>query len=41
MGVTYDFFGSYQFSLTLFIALLIPLAIAAFWATPPQKPAAV
>lgn len=37
MGATYDLFGSYQFSLTLFIVLLIPLAIAAFWATPPQK----
>ena len=37
MGVTYDLFGSYQLSLNLFIALLIPLAIAAFWATPPHK----
>lgn len=37
MGSTYDMFGSYQFSLGFFIALLIPLAIAAFWATPPLK----
>ena len=35
MGATYDLFGSYQFSLNLFIALLIPLAIIALWATPP------
>ncbi len=35
MGATYDLFGSYQFSLNLFIALLIPLAIAVLWATPP------
>jgi sugar phosphate permease len=35
MGATYDFFGSYQVSLNLFIALLIPLAIATLWATPP------
>jgi len=39
MGSTYDMFGSYQWSLGFFIALLIPLAIAAFWATPPQKQA--
>jgi len=39
MGSTYDIFGSYQLSLGFFIALLIPLAIAAFWATPPQKQA--
>ena len=36
MGATYDLFGSYQVSLTLFIALLIPLAIATLWATPPM-----
>jgi len=35
MGATYDLFGSYQVSLILFIALLLPLAIAALWATPP------
>ena len=35
MGATYDLFGSYQVSLNLFIALLLPLAIAALWATPP------
>ncbi len=39
MGSTYDISGSYQLSLGFFIALLIPLAIAAFWATPPQKQA--
>ncbi len=37
MGVTYDLFGSYSLSLNLFIGLLVPLAIAAFWATPPCK----
>lgn len=37
MGATYDLFGSYQLSLGFFIALLVPLALAAFWATPPQK----
>jgi MFS family permease len=35
MGATYDIFGSYQFSLNLFIAFLIPLAIITLWATPP------
>ncbi len=38
MGATYDLFGSYQVSLTLFIAILIPLTIAVFWATPPPAP---
>jgi len=38
MGATYDLFGSYEVSLTLFIILLIPLAIAALWATPPKLP---
>ena len=37
MGATYDLFGNYQVSLNLFIACLIPLAIAGLWATPPQK----
>ena len=37
MGATYDLFGSYQVSLNLFIALLIPLGIATLWATPPPK----
>ena len=41
MGATYDLFGSYQLSLNFFIALLIPLALAAFWATPPQKKEAI
>ena len=35
MGATYDLSGSYQVSLTIFIALLIPLAVATLWATPP------
>ncbi len=35
MGATYDLFGSYQFSLNMFIIFLIPLAIATLWATPP------
>ncbi len=38
MGATYDLFGSYQISLNLFIAFLVPLIIAAFWATSPRKP---
>ena len=37
MGATYDLFGSYQPSLNLFIALLIPLTIATLWATPPRN----
>ena len=37
MGATYDLFGNYQVSLNLFLALLIPLAIATLWATPPTK----
>jgi len=37
MGATYDLFGSYQVSLTLFIAILIPLAVATLWATPPVE----
>jgi MFS family permease len=36
MGATYDIFGSYEVSLNLFITLLIPLAIASLWATPPK-----
>jgi len=38
MGATYDLTGSYQISLSLFIALLIPLAIATYWTTPPKLP---
>lgn len=37
MGLIYDNTGSYQISLWLFIALLIPVAIAALWATPPTS----
>jgi cyanate permease len=37
MGATYDLFGNYQISLILFTVLLIPLAIATLWATPPAK----
>ncbi len=36
MGFTFDQTGSYQFSLILFIALLVILAIVTLWATPPQ-----
>lgn len=39
MGSTYDIFGSYELSLGFFIALLIPLAVAALWATSPRKQA--
>ena len=39
MGATYDLTDSYQFSLALFMAVLLPLGIALLWATPP-KPAA-
>lgn len=38
MGMTYDLLNSYELSLNLFIGLLIPLAFAALWATPPKKP---
>jgi MFS family permease len=37
MGFTYDQLGDYRWSLILFIALLVPLAIAAFFATPPRR----
>ncbi len=37
MGATYDLFGSYQASLTLFLAMLVPLAIATLWAAAPSK----
>jgi MFS family permease len=37
MGFTFDQFGSYQASLTIFIAVLAPLLIAAFWIRPPEK----
>jgi len=33
----YDITGSYQLSLWIFMALLIPIAIAALWAKPPQN----
>lgn len=36
MGATYDLTGSYQFSLYLFVGLLLPLAAACLWATPPR-----
>ena len=37
MGLIYDNSGSYQSSLWLFIAMLIPIILAAFWATPPRR----
>ncbi len=37
MGATYDLLGSYQFSLGLFSGALSILAVAAFWATPPDR----
>jgi MFS family permease len=36
MGLIYDHAGSYQLSLWIFMALLIPVAIAALWAKPPK-----
>ena len=37
MGLIFDSTGSYQLSLWMFIALLVPIAIAARWAKPPKK----
>ncbi len=37
MGVIYDNTGSYQTSLWIFIVMLIPVAFAALWATPPKQ----
>lgn len=37
MGATYDLSGSYQISLLFFMAILLPLSIAALWATPPAS----
>jgi MFS family permease len=37
MGIIFDKFESYQISIWLFIGLLIPMAFAALWATPPEK----
>jgi MFS family permease len=37
MGLIYDNLGSYQLSLWIFIGLLIPVVISAFWATPPKR----
>jgi MFS-type transporter involved in bile tolerance (Atg22 family) len=36
MGATHDLTGSYQFSLLLFIAILLLLAGASLWATAPR-----
>jgi MFS family permease len=36
MGLLYDNFSSYQLSLWIFIGLLAPLVVAAFWATEPD-----
>jgi len=38
MGLVYDHTGSYQTSLWIFVAVLIPIAFASLLATPPQKP---
>jgi MFS family permease len=37
MGLIYDNLGSYQLSLWIFMAMLIPVAIAALWAKPPKR----
>jgi MFS family permease len=37
MGLIYDHTGSYQNSLWIFVAMLIPVIIAALWATPPAR----
>jgi len=37
MGLIYDNTGSYEISLWLFAALLLPVCVAAFWATPPKQ----
>jgi MFS family permease len=37
MGFTNDLFGSYRTSLLLFVGLLVPIMIAALWATPPGR----
>jgi hypothetical protein len=37
MGATYDLTGGYQLSLMLFIAILLPLALATLWASPPDR----
>ncbi len=37
MGLIYDNTGSYQSSLWLFVAVLLPVIIAALWATPPKQ----
>jgi MFS family permease len=41
MGTTFDIFGSYNVSLWLFLAILLPLIIAAPFATPPVTQAHV
>jgi MFS family permease len=35
MGATFDLFGSYNTSLWIFLALLLPLTLVTPWATPP------
>jgi MFS family permease len=37
MGLIYDNTDSYQLSLWIFIAILVPMMIAALWATPPRN----
>jgi MFS family permease len=40
MGLIFDTTGSYELSLWIFIAILLPMVGAAFWATPPKHPKA-
>lgn len=37
MGASYDLSGSYSLSIMFFVILMVPLAIAALWATPPKQ----
>jgi MFS family permease len=37
MGLIYDHTGSYQPALWIFVAMLVPVATAALWATPPAR----
>jgi len=37
MGLIYDNTGSYEISLWFFVALLLPVSVATFWATPPKQ----
>ncbi len=39
MGATFDWTGSYQTSIWIFVAVLIPVVVATLFATPPQREA--